>query len=117
MAPRCRAGLRTTAAPTPAGQATQLALGVVVGRLDVGVVNEAPECIAVFEDVATRTLESLEAQIGAFLEKPLHQPRTLVRRSSAREPGPSRTGATSAAGRGTTGEDCFRSLRDGHAAS
>jgi hypothetical protein len=49
--------LRSMAAPTPAHAALEIAMlgpGAVGGRLDVGVVDETPECVAVFDDVATR---------------------------------------------------------------
>ena len=57
--------LRTAAAATPTDEAAKLALGVVVGRFDVGVVDEAPEGVAVFEDIATRALKALGGLCGA----------------------------------------------------
>jgi hypothetical protein len=52
--PRSLCDRHCTDASTRSPRGRKLALGVVVDRLDVGVVGETPECVAVFEDVATR---------------------------------------------------------------
>ena len=54
----------------PGDQATQLPLGVIVRWLDRGIVDKAPQSIAMFEDVATRSANAGDRQISTFFEQP-----------------------------------------------
>jgi len=54
----------------PGDQATQLPLGVIVRWLDRRIVDKAPQSIAMFEDVATRSANAGDGQISTFFEQP-----------------------------------------------
>lgn len=60
--------LCTTAGPAPANETAKLALGVVVRGLDARVGDEAPQRIAVLEDVAAGALKALDGQTCALVE-------------------------------------------------
>ena len=58
-----------TGGPTPADEATQLSLGVIVRWIDAEFEHKAPQRLAVFDDVATGALEALDRQRCALVEQ------------------------------------------------
>src|ERR1700723_3216594 len=64
--------LRAEALFAPENEGSELAFGVVVRRLDPGLVDEGPECLAVRKDVGAAAADATKAQVYAPLEKVLH---------------------------------------------